>query len=148
MKIGTSFAILLGLAATTGLGAPEPVVAAQAPKAVTEGVYTAAQAARGKEAYSNTCEACHKADLSGFGDGMAPALDGEDFVKGWSGKTLADLFEKVQTMPPGEETKVTDKERADIIAHILSVNHYAAGQAELGADAAALKQITIDAPKK
>lgn len=146
MSVRRLTAVTLGAAAMLAFLTP-PLAARQSAKAVSEGVYTAAQASRGKQAYTDTCEACHKDDLSGFGDGMALPLAGEEFVKAWSGKTLADLFEKVQTMPPGEETKVTDAQRADIIAYILSVNHYTAGQAEMKPDATALKQVTIDAPK-
>jgi mono/diheme cytochrome c family protein len=113
-----------------------------------DGVFTAAQAARGQEAYTATCEACHKADLSGFADGMAPALSGDDFFKTWSGKTLGDLFEKMQAMPPGEETKITDAARADVLAHLLNANHFPPGDKELPPEVAPLKEITLTAPKQ
>lgn len=146
MNLRTAMAFLLGLGVMSiSIGSPRTIVA-QSAKAVSEGVYTSAQAARGKEAYSKTCESCHKADLSGLGDGMAAPLSGEDFTKSWSEKTLGDLFEKMQAMPPGEETKATDAVRADIMAYVLSVNHYRTGEAELTPDEKALKQIKIDAP--
>jgi cytochrome c5 len=124
-----------------------PARAAQA-QSTLDGVFSAAQAERGKEAYSTTCEACHKADLSGFADGMASALSGSDFFKTWSGKTLGDLFEKMQTMPPGEETKITDAARADVLAHLLNANHFPPGEKELAHEVAPLKEITIAAPKQ
>jgi len=146
MNLRRSLAFVLGLTVVSLLMGSR-MVTGQSAKTTAEGVYTSAQAARGKEAYAKTCESCHKADLSGLGDGMASPLTGEDFVKNWNGKTLGDLFEKMQAMPPGEETKATDAARADIMAFVLSVNRYRDGQTELKPDEKALKQIKIDAPK-
>jgi mono/diheme cytochrome c family protein len=117
--------------------------AAQAPASTQDGVYSAAQATRGKTLYDDKCSACHVGDMTGGGDGMASPLAGPDFLKSWDGKDLGEFFAQAQRMPMGEEKTVTDAQRADIVAYILQFNKMPAGQAELKGDAAALKAIKI-----
>jgi mono/diheme cytochrome c family protein len=117
--------------------------AAQAPASTQDGVYTAAQATRGKALYDDKCSACHVADLTGGGDGMASPLAGADFLKSWDGKSLGAFFTQVQRMPMGEEKSMTDAQRADVTAYILQYNKMPEGQAELKGDPAALKPIKI-----
>ena len=131
-------AVLAGWVAAMAAGA-----AAQAPTSTQDGVYSAAQATRGKTLYDDKCSACHVGDLSGGGDGMASPLTGPDFLKSWDGKSLGEFFAQVQRMPLGEEKSVTDAQRADAVAYILQHNKMPAGQAELKGDPAALKPIKI-----
>jgi quinoprotein glucose dehydrogenase len=113
---------------------------------VWDGVFTKEQADRGAQSYDKVCSECHGKDLAG--DGFAPALTNPDFSANWNGTTVADLFERIRiSMPPNGPTGVTPGDKADIVAHILSFNKYPEGKDELKPEAAALKQIAIDAKK-
>jgi mono/diheme cytochrome c family protein len=119
---------------------------AQGPKSVWDGAFTADQAKRGAEAYTKHCLECHQAELSG--DGFAPALAGSDFMNAWNGLTVGDLFDRIRvSMPPGKESSVTNAEKMDIVAHILSVNKFPAGTTELPPQLEAAKQIKFEATK-
>ena len=119
---------------------------AQGPKSVWDGAFTADQAKRGAEAYMKNCSECHQAELSG--DGFAPALAGSDFMNAWNGLTVGDLFDRIRvSMPPGKESSVSNAEKMDIVAHILSVNKFPAGNTELPPQLEAAKQIKFEATK-
>jgi len=115
------------------------LVAAQV-KTTTDSVYTAAQAKRGETVYGASCSSCHAPDLSG--SGQAPSLTGNEFNEAWNGQTLADLFDRVQTtMPADAPGTLKPGETADVVAFMLSKDNFPAGDVELPADAAALKEI-------
>jgi quinoprotein glucose dehydrogenase len=119
---------------------------AQAPRTVWDGVFTKEQADRGAEAYQKACSECHGNDLAG--DGFAPGLANPDFSANWNGTTVGDFFERIRiSMPPNGPTGVTPAAKADIVAHILNFNKFPEGKEELKPDAAALKQIAIEAKK-
>jgi mono/diheme cytochrome c family protein len=111
-----------------------------------DSVYTEAQAKRGETTYTKACASCHGGDLTG--DGQTPSLSGKDFDLQWSGTPLSDLFERIHaTMPADKPGSLTPAEAADVTAFILSKAKLPAGQTELPADMAALKQIRYVAPK-
>jgi mono/diheme cytochrome c family protein len=117
-----------------------PLHAQQARK-VTDGVYTGEQATRGQAIYKDRCALCHGATLGGD---QAPPLAGDEFIRAWAGP-LSDLVNKIQsTMPANDPGKLTRQQSADIVAYIIQVGKFPAGQAELG-DEAALKQIALPA---
>lgn len=118
-------------------------VAAQGPgKTVADGVYTAEQAKRGAMAYADQCAACHGEKLEG--NGAMPPLAGEDFAKMWSGRTVAELFEKTHTtMPMTAPGTLTEQQTADIVAYMLQVGSHPAGTSELPASLEPLKAITF-----
>jgi hypothetical protein len=92
---------------------------------IWSGIYTAAQAERGKAAFELNCARCHGADLSGS---TAPALRGEAFITNWEGDTLKGLFTKVgQTMPPDNPSRVDTGSKLDIVAYLLQANGFPAG---------------------
>jgi S-disulfanyl-L-cysteine oxidoreductase SoxD len=115
-------------------------LAAQAPpSSIWQGVYTAAQAERGKGVFSTACVRCHGADLSGT---TAPSLKGDRFMNAWGGETLTRLFEKIRdTMPPNFGTILGDATKLDIVTYILQSNGYPAGAKELslGTELAAIQ---------
>ena len=114
--------------------------AAQTTHLVSEGVYTPAQAGRGKTAYAERCAGCHGADLKG-GD-ETPALAGERFLAKWQIRTVGDLFESLQaTMPADRPGTLSRSTNADILAHLLAANHFPAGAADLPTQAAALQAL-------
>ena len=129
-----------GASAQATAGAPPQ--AAGGANNVAAGVYTAAQADRGKALYSMQCSACHGDDLSG--GGSFPPLAGADFVANWKGKTVGDLFDKIHsTMPASAPGSLTEQQTSDLIAYMLSMSKYPAGMTELAAQMAPLQQITI-----
>jgi quinoprotein glucose dehydrogenase len=115
---------------------------AQAKKTVFDGVYTDAQADRGKTAYEKDCAFCHLEDLSG--QGFAPGLVEDIFKSRWADGTVGELFTIVQaTMPQDKPQSLSETTYADIVAYVLKVNKYPAGQEELKPDAAALKGVAF-----
>jgi S-disulfanyl-L-cysteine oxidoreductase SoxD len=107
---------------------------------IWDGVFTQAQAARGKEAFTTFCAQCHKEDLSGE---TGPDLAGTRFRTRWDASTLNELFSKIlKTMPRGSANLSPDM-TVDIVAHILSANNFPAGERTLSANADSLGRIRI-----
>src|SRR5262245_57872998 len=114
----------------------------KAVSSVWNGVYTGAQAERGKAAYEQQCSFCHLSDLRG--QGFAPPLIEDAFLQRWGDGTLGDLFTIVKlTMPQDTPASLGDREYADIVAYLLKANQYPPGQEELAPAPAALKEVTF-----
>lgn len=119
---------------------------AQPTKSVWDGVYTEEQAARGKQGYADQCASCHGPELTG-GE-MAPALAGGEFLAGWDGLTMGDLFERIRiSMPQNAPGSLSGAQNADILAFMLASNKFPAGSTELAKDAMVLKSIKFEARK-
>ena len=112
-------------------------------KAVWDGVFTAAQADRGKTAAGQgRCTGCHGTDLGGTE--RAPALKGAAFLANWEDGSVNRLFAKVRdTMPLGNTDMLTPVAKVDAIAFLLRENGFPAGSVDLPADADALDNIQI-----
>src|SRR5262249_41635020 len=124
-------AIIFPGALLVALGA---TLRAQPTKSVWDGVYTEEQANRGKQGYSEQCASCPGPELTG-GE-MAPALSGGEFMAGWDGLTVGDLFERIRiSMPQNSPGSLSGAQNADILAFVLASNKFPAGQTELGKDA-------------
>jgi len=103
-----------------------PVLLAQ-DKTVDQGVYTAAQAARGAKLFESNCTMCHREP-----GGTAPVLAGERFTKTFSDATLQTVFTTIKTtMPRNAPGSLSDAEYVDVVAHLLKLNSYADGMSEL-----------------
>jgi mono/diheme cytochrome c family protein len=106
-----------------------------APKPASGGVYTEAQAARGKDIFGSLCSSCHN----------ITSQSGATFAKRWNGVAVSDLFMVLtETMPKDDAGSLTPQERVDTIAYLLKINGIAAGTADLPADPELLKKIVID----
>jgi mono/diheme cytochrome c family protein len=117
------------------------------PRTVADGVYSEAQASRGKAAYEAQCAFCHQSDLRG--QGFAPGLIEDAFASRWQDGNLGDLLTIVKaTMPQDKPASLTDDEYAAIVAYLLQANRYPAGPQELHFDAAALKSVVFKRPAK
>jgi mono/diheme cytochrome c family protein len=147
---GATLASRLRLAATSAMvpivlftTSPAAQSLAQDERSVWSGVYTAAQADRGKLVYSGHCARCHGDDL---GANRAYPLAGERFIDHWDAHTLAHLFRFIrESMPPGAEARtVAESDKRDAMAYLLQQNGFPAGSAELahGDDELASVQIT------
>jgi mono/diheme cytochrome c family protein len=130
------------LAATASLAADQVGVPA-APAA--KGVYTAAQAERGRNEYTTACAHCHSSDLLGDPRLEVPSLAEDDFFVRWSGRTVGELFHMISTdMPADRPGRLAKSAYADIVAYILRVNRFPEGMKELGADVTAMNDIVIE----
>lgn len=96
---------------------------------IWQGVYSDAQAARGRDVFNTACLRCHGADLAGT---TAPALKGDRFYTTFGNEPIDRLFLKVRdTMPPSFSTILDDQAKLDVVTYILQTNGYPAGSAEL-----------------
>ena len=98
---------------------------------IWSGVFTAAQAKRGDDAYQASCSGCHGSNLHAT-DAEAVDLTGPAFRAKWTGKTLEERFETIRdTMPAGNAHSLDDKTYMDILAFILQFNDFPPGNQEL-----------------
>jgi quinoprotein glucose dehydrogenase len=113
-------------------------------RSVWDGVYSEAQADRGKDQYLQSCGACHGKDLRG--DSTAPSLVDESFAFQWDDTTVGELFTRIRTLMPSDRPNSLSPQRyRDVVAYILQVNKFPAGEKELDADA--LSGILISAKR-
>lgn len=107
--------------------------------AIWNGVFTQAQASRGKEVFEADCAACH-----GGGLAEAPSLTADPFLRNWEGHNLDRLYTKIRDeMPPGSAQSVSLARKLDVLAYILRENGFPPGAEELQADSEELAQIQI-----
>ena len=116
---------------------------------VWDGVFTEAQAERGRTAYPGACALCHGRRLNGAPDdpdmAATPALARARFLRTWDGKSLATLFEYTRaTMPQDNPGSLTDEEYVDLIAYMLSVGGMPTGEADLRPDPEDLARVAIE----
>jgi S-disulfanyl-L-cysteine oxidoreductase SoxD len=141
-KTGSAI-FILGIAL---IGTAFSSVQAQAPASVLDGIYTTAQADRGKEVFTMSCAGCHGDKLEGGASG--PTLSGPDFTSGYKDGSAGALLNKIsQDMPSNAPGSLEAQQYADVFAYVLSVNKYPAGQTEAPKDPAALKTVKMAAPK-
>ena len=145
MRVQIVAAVIIPLATVVALRST--VRAQESPtKSVWDGVYTEEQANRGREGYADQCASCHGPELTG-GE-MAPALAGGEFLAGWDGLTMGDLFERIRiSMPQNSPGSLSGQQNADILAFMLASNKFPAGTTELAKDAMILKTIKFEAKK-
>ncbi len=115
---------------------------------VWEGVFTEAQANRGRGVYPGACGGCHGRRLNGAPDDpdmvSTPPLARAKFLRDWEGRSLATLFEYTRaTMPESNPGSMTDEEYIDVIAYMLSVSGMPAGDDELRTDPQSLARTVI-----
>lgn len=125
------FAILIAAVTTAPAGQ-------SAAKTVNSGIYTEAQAERGRKTFEGNCTTCH--DPGRF--------TGDDFVNHWSGQPLHAIFEIMSTtMPEDNPGALSLQQYADVLSYFLKLNKYPAGADELMGTAAAMKAVQMEAPK-
>jgi S-disulfanyl-L-cysteine oxidoreductase SoxD len=121
---------------------PRPAPHVPVAKTTWDSVYSDSQATRGDTLYKNTCAKCHGANLAGTDS--AAELSGKSFLGNWDGLTLDQLYDKVYTsMPPDNPKSVPRGQLADILAYVLSQNHFPAGKQPLSESMDQLKDITL-----
>jgi cytochrome c len=127
------FARLIVIVSSLLVGA----TAAAEPRTVNDQVYSKEQAKIGEKLYADQCLLCH--DKKYF----RPVL------KRWEGQPISVLFTVMSTsMPESNPGFLTEKEYVDILAYILSLSRYAAGDAELDYKDGALNELAVEARKR
>src|SRR5579863_926550 len=110
------------------LGTAAAACAAPETRSVWSGVFTEAQAARGEAAYTAECSRCHKDDLSAYGG----VLVGQKFMDQWREDSLDSFFTILrQTMPRNAPASLGNGVYLDIVAYVLRMNAFPAGDKEL-----------------
>ncbi len=95
------------------------------PRTVAQGVYSAAQAARGQQVYQAQCAGCHGKAMEG---GSGPPLAGDGFRSNWSTRTVANLVDKIQkTMPFTLPGSLTRSQSIDLAAFVLQAGQFPTG---------------------
>lgn len=132
MKLSAAFFVsaLLVLAA---IGGRQVITGQAASKTVWDGVFTVAQADRGREFYLHDCAECHGPNLD---DGDEKDLKGERFWSDWQELTVGYMLRRIsQNMPYAEDGSragtLPMSTYTDILAHILRSNGFPAGTGEL-----------------
>ena len=134
-----ALALAAGLVAGGPIGASATGAAATQSSAgsVLDGVFTPAQASRGERTFRDVCAACH--DTGEFSGGR--------FRISWVGRPVGELFETISTlMPEADPGSLSRAEYAAIVAYLLQVNGYPAGDVALPTNVRALGQLEIVSP--
>ena len=107
-------------------------------------VYSEKQARRGQSHYESTCSGCHGDDLEG--DVVEhPELAGGGFLDKWNGLNLGDLYVRIhRDMPMNRAGSLSRETAVDLVAFLLSANHFPAGDHDLPGEPEILRQIRID----
>lgn len=110
----------------------------RAPPAVRStlaGVYTEAQAARGRDTFAGMCQSCHTPSTH----------TGPVFLSHWGGRPLWDLFDFIrQNMPQSDPGSLSPAEYAQVLAWVLKLNGMPPGARELPVTPAGLRAIRFD----
>jgi mono/diheme cytochrome c family protein len=100
-----------------------------------DGVYTEAQAKRGKDVYFGNCRSCHSAE----------SHTGATFAQWWKGKQLSDLFVFIATkMPKNDPGSLAPEDAADVVAYLLKMNVMPVGKHDLPPDVDSLAKFRIE----
>ena len=133
------------------IGGAAPVVKATSLAANTrtnwDGVYTDAQAQRGRDVYRRACAVCHLDTLEG--DAVSPTLVGPAFLGRFTGQTAHEMVQAVRaSMPQNAPDTLGDRAYVDLIAFLLNANGGRSGASELPLDVAELEKIVITAEQR
>lgn len=108
-------------------------------RSVRQGVYTAAQAERGRRLFDDRCVSCHQPDQ----------YVGEGFLKSWAGQTADSLFDLLRTtMPQDNPGSLKPQAYADLLAYLFQLNGLPPGDTELKAVSRVLRLVVIEGPDK
>lgn len=118
---------------TLVLAAAAVADASAASTSLGEGVYTAEQANAGKLNYDQSCSLCHNADYY------------KTVLQTWRGQPLLYLFEQVMSaMPADNPGAFLDSEYEDVMAYILQITGFPAGDTRLEYASGMMRDITLE----
>jgi mono/diheme cytochrome c family protein len=142
---GTALVVLLAGCASTQEGAPASgaaptasgPVADAAPAAETSesnAYYTEGQARRGSGLFRDNCVSCH----------ASSEFVGSSFQRRWTNRAVGDIYEFVlYSMPDDNPGGLPQQTYADIVAYMLQLNDFPAGDTELSTSLEALMEMTM-----
>lgn len=130
MKIAKfSTATLMTLALAAGAAAD----AGAAPTSLSEGVYTAEQAAAGAPTFEQNCSTCHNADFY------------KTVFQTWRGQPMLYLFEQIMSaMPADKPGALLDSEYEDVMAYVLQITGFPEGDTRLEYSTGMMRDIPIE----
>lgn len=106
-------------------------------RTVWDGVYTEAQAERGRTAYEHSCSHCHNT-------GKGPRLVGDAFTRAWFDDGLDVPLRKMrETMPADAPGGLSEAAYLDILSFLLEQTGFPHGSKELAPDPDGLASILV-----
>ena len=129
-----------GAAAPTPAAQPAPAPAAAQPAAAASGapagLFSQAQANRGRDSFRSMCTECHTAGE--FSD--------QTFKVKWARRSVGDLYEFIHTAMPDDAPGIlTEAQAIDLTSYILEMNGFESGSRQMQPDQAALDAISLSA---
>lgn len=111
---------------------------ATAARSTRDGIFSAAQAQRGRAGFLWNCMECH--ELEEYTAAGA-------YLEEMEGKTVWDVFEFIWSeMPEDNPSWLKPEQYADILAYILSVYGMPSGDEDLPTDKGTLEDIVVEGP--
>lgn len=102
--------------------------------AAPAGLFSQAQANRGRDSFRSMCTECHTAGE--FSD--------QTFKVKWSRRSVGDLYEFIHTAMPDDAPGIlTEAQAIDLTTYILEMNGFEPGSRQMQADQAALDEISL-----
>ncbi len=102
-----------------------PAMAEEAEPTTADGIYTLAQADRGKDLFSSTCSECH--DVEDWTDSA--------FRGRWEDESVFQLWYYINDrMPYDDPWSLSRQQVTDVLTYILQLNELPAGDTELATD--------------
>jgi cytochrome c1 len=103
----------------------QPPADASEPEAHVGGIFTEAQADRGRTTFDEVCSECH----------TTSEFRGRTFQSNWGRRTVYSLFRTVRsTMPDDNPGGLEEQVYLDVVSYILSMNGHGPGTSELSPD--------------
>ena len=107
------------------------------PETPPGGIFTNAQARRGRTAFDEVCSECH----------TTSEFRGRTFQRTWGRRTVYSFFRTIRsTMPDDNPGGLEEQIYLDVVSYILSMNGHDGGAAELGADSP-MREVRIAPPE-
>ncbi len=147
--VRNSWGNAFGGVAPTEVAAVRATLDPQLPvRTIWDGVYTAEQAARGKEIFTSACGTCHGSKLDGAPDDQdmvpAPPLARHKFLRVWTDRTVGSLYSYTRgTMPKSNPGFMSEADYLALVAHMLATSGVPAGSEPLADDVFALGHVVI-----
>ena len=111
--------------------------AEQVPETSMDGIYTLAQAERGKGLFTSLCERCHSVQ----------EFSGRSFDSIWAGVPVAALYARIaNTMPFDQPGSLGIPQVTALMAHIFNENDMPAGDKPLEGDIDWLMSVSLARP--
>jgi mono/diheme cytochrome c family protein len=109
-------------------------------RTVRDGIFSAGQVERGRDAFTWICMDCHEIEEFTGPGAYLEEMDGE---------SVWDVFEYVWAeMPEDNPASLEPSEYADVLAYVLSVYGLPTGPADMPTDQATLEEIAIARPER